>query len=396
MQTPDRILVPLDLTAPGEAKVPVAEGYARAFGAEIVLLHVIPRSPTLAAIGELSPLRERDPDDPAVGIPSADETAARTYLDAVATRLRANGVRVLPLVREGPIAATVLEVAGQLGVGLLIIGSNQRARLTRLMLGDTAQAILDGAPCPTLLVRPARDAATGRPAIRSFTEDATRAGLLAPRALGVRTIALGRIVGSVGKAETLGPDFRPLKPSTGETQRYAALREISATGGAMPPIDLYKLGYGYYVLDGHRRVAAAKALGQDDIVASVTEFLPTDDPVAQRDFTARRAFERATGLPRIGAANPDTYARLQQLLTAWVEHHKLEPGHESAERWFTRVFRPQSKRIRAAKLNRHFPGERTADIFVRLADHRRALGAARGAKVSWDEALRSFKTALPQ
>ena len=395
MQIPDRILVPLDLTPPGEAKLPIAEGYARAFGAELVLLHVIPRSPTLSAIGELRPRRGRDPDDPAAGLPSSAEAAARTYLDAVAARLRAGGVRAMPLVREGPIAPTVLEVAGQLGVGLIIIGSNQRLKLTRLVIGDTAQAIVQGAPCPTLLVRPTPEATTETTVIRSFTEDATRAGLLAPRALGLRTIAIGRIIGSVGKATELGPDFRPLRASPAEAQRYAGLREISATGGTMPPIDLYKLGYGYYVLDGHRRVAAAKELGQDDITAQVTEFLPTEDPVARRDFTARRAFERNTGLPRIGAANPDTYDRLQGMIAAWIEHHQLSPGHESAERWFTRVFRPQSKRIRAAKLNRYFPGERTADIFVRLADHRRSLAQERGAKVGWDDALKSFAATLP-
>jgi nucleotide-binding universal stress UspA family protein len=396
MQTPDRILVPLDLSSPGETKLPIVEGYARSFGAEIVLLHVIPRSPALAAIGDFRPLRGRgDPDDPAAGMPAPAETAARAYLDAVAARLRAAGVRANVLVREGPVAATVLAVARQLGVGLIVIGSNRRWPLTRLVLGDTAQAIVRGATCPTLLVHPALDAATASPAVRSFTDDATRAGLLAPRSLGLRTLDLGRIIGSVGKADELGPDFRPLRPSTGEVQRYAQVRDFSASGTALPPVELYKLGYGYYVLDGHRRVAAAKELGQDEIVANVTEFLPTDDPVAQRNFTARRAFERATGLMRIGAARPETYARLQEIIAAWAQHHGIAEPREAAERWYTRVLRPQMKRIRARKLGRHFPTERTADIFVRLADHRRALAAERGAKVGWDEALDSFATDLP-
>ncbi len=60
MQTPDRILVPLDLSPPGETKPPVVECYACSFSAEVILLHVIPRSPTLAAISELRPLRGRE------------------------------------------------------------------------------------------------------------------------------------------------------------------------------------------------------------------------------------------------------------------------------------------------------------------------------------------------
>lgn len=390
MHVPDRILLPLDLSVAGEAKLPVAEAYARAWGAEVVLLHVLPRSPTLAAIGELRPRRAPNPDDPAVGLPTQAEAAARAYLDAVAARLRAAGVGVRALVREGAVAATTLEVARQLGVGLIMIGSNQRPPLTRLMLGDSARAIVRAAPCPVLLVRPALEAGGPAPAIRSFTDDATRAGLLAPRALGTRTIDLGRIIGSVGKATELGPNFRPLRPSSGEEQRYAEVRAVSATGGALAPIDLYKLGYGYYILDGHRRVAAAKELGQDEITANVTEFLPTEDPVAQRDFTARRAFERATGLSRIGAARPETYTRLQEQIVAWAVRHDQPQGREAAERWYVRVYRPQAKRIRAARLNRLFPGERTADIFVRLADHRDALSRERGEKIGWDEALKSF------
>ena len=68
------------------------------------------------------------------------------------------------------------------------------------------------------------------------------------------------------------------------------------------PIDVYKLGYGYYVVDGHRRVAAHKELGYDDIAANVTEYLPATDTDAQQLFTARRNFERATGLTSVGAA----------------------------------------------------------------------------------------------
>jgi nucleotide-binding universal stress UspA family protein len=396
MSIPKRILVPLDSTLPGEAKLPVAEGYARAFGAELLLLHVLPRNPALTALGDLRAARRRDDLDNTLDVPSADEAAARAYLDVVAARLRASGIRVRSLVREGSVVTGVLEVARRERVGLIVIGSNVRPGITRLVLGDTARAIVHGAPCPTLLVRPEMATAGDPPAIRSFTDDATRAGLLVPRMLGIRTVALARIIGSVGKAGELGADFRPRRRSTGEEERYGGVRGASAgsfgnEGIAMRPIDLYKLGYGYYVLDGHRRVAAAKELGQDEIEANVTEFVPVEDPEAQRGFAARRAFERATGLTRVGAAHPATYPRLQELLNDWIERHAADLGRqEAAQRWHTRAFRPQAKRIRALRLNRLFPGERTADIFVRLAEHRAAEAERQGHKVSWDEALRSL------
>lgn len=396
MSTPSRILLPLDLTTPGEAKLPVAEGYARSFGAQILLLHVLPRLPALAALDDLRAARRKIDRDNTLDLPSSGEAAARSYLDAVAARLRAAGVRAQPIVREGAIAATVLDVARREGVDLIILGSNARPGISRLVLGDTAQAIVRGATCPTLLVRPAMATAGAAHAIRSFTDDATRAGLLVPRTLGRRTVALARIIGSVGKASELGANFRPARRTTGENQRYDGVRDVSAgitdrNGASLPPIDLYKLGYGYYVLDGHRRVAAAKELGQDEIEAEVTEFVPVEDPEAQRGFSARRAFERATGLTRIGATRPETYERLRELIAAWAARHLPDvPAQEAAERWYGKIFRPQAKRIRTLRLNRYFLGERTADIFIRLADHRRAESRRLDRKLSWDDAMRSF------
>ena len=44
-------------------------------------------------------------------------------------------------------------------------------------------------------------------------------------------------------------------------------------GQALPAIEVYALGEEYYVVDGHHRVAAARALGQLYLDALVHEFL---------------------------------------------------------------------------------------------------------------------------
>ena len=43
----------------------------------------------------------------------------------------------------------------------------------------------------------------------------------------------------------------------------------------MPPVELYRLGNGYYVVDGHHRIAAALAVGQLAIDAHVTLYQAT-------------------------------------------------------------------------------------------------------------------------
>lgn len=74
-----RILVPIDLTPIGEAKLPVAQQYALAFDAEVLLLHVLPN-------------KAMDPD---VVLPA--EASARAYLDILVASLVHAGVRAAPL-----------------------------------------------------------------------------------------------------------------------------------------------------------------------------------------------------------------------------------------------------------------------------------------------------------
>lgn len=59
------------------------------------------------------------------------------------------------------------------------------------------------------------------------------------------------------------------------TGRYYPHGEYEGKRGAvLAPVELYKLGDVYYVLDGHHRVAAAVSLGQVEIDAVVTKYAP--------------------------------------------------------------------------------------------------------------------------
>ena len=150
------------------------------------------------------------------------------------------------LVRVGPIASTVLTVARDKDVGLIVIGSNVRPALPSVFLGNVAEAIVRGAPCPTLLVRPALSEIVPTLAIRSFTADAERAGLLAPRTLGLRTVDVARIIGSVGRAGELAANFQLHPQSQTTIHRYERIRAASAgeTREVLPPIEVYNLATG--------------------------------------------------------------------------------------------------------------------------------------------------------
>src|SRR5215207_9240329 len=165
-----RILVPLDQSPLGEAKLPVAMAQARAFGAELILLHVLPRE-ALDASGAVSP----------------EEARARTYLDTVAARMRSEGLTAYGVVRAGQAAATIVDEARERGAELIVLGANVRTNLPRAFLGSVADDVIRNAPCPVLLVRPDLQAGAASP-IRSYDEDAARSGPLAQRQLGLRTV----------------------------------------------------------------------------------------------------------------------------------------------------------------------------------------------------------------
>jgi len=318
-----RILVPLGLAALGETKLPVARDCARAYDADVLLLHVLP---TMAHGAEVQP----------------GEAAARAYLDTVVAHLETAGVQAEAVVRSGPVAATIVDEARRRDADLIILGSSLRPAVLRAVLGSTADAVVDAAPCPVVLVRPAREAGVG-PALQSFAAATARAGALTRRLPRPQTVEVARIIGSVGRAHELAADFRPPRRTRrdNDDQRLARIHQAMARGERLPAVELYQLGSGYYVLDGHHRVAAARLLGQLALDATVVEFVPrAGDPigpigggsVADRPDPgpARAAQTSARQQPHAAASEPQTWPGT---LPAWRERrHPPRVGHGQERR----------------------------------------------------------------
>ena len=353
--SPRTILVPLDLTPAGEVKIPVAEQYARALGADVLLLHVL-RPGTV---------------DPANVLPS--EAVARTYLDTIGARLRSAGIHAEGMIRVGTPASVIVQEALIRDVVLIILGTNTRPMLSSAVLGSVADQVARAAPCPVLLVHPSGETLERRQ-LRCFHEDAERAGGLVQRGLGIRTVEIARIIGSVDRCHELGLDFRPplRRRRKHDEERFARVKRAVESGGGIPAIDVYKLGFGYYVLDGHHRLAVAIAQGQVEIDANVTEFVAVADEQAPERFAARRAFERATGLTDVGAARPETYGILLDAIERYRDERGMTELQVAAPRWFADVFRPLWETIRAREIIAAFPGDRSADLIARLAIWRQA------------------------
>jgi hypothetical protein len=255
------------------------------------------------------------------------------------------------------------------------------------LLGSVADQVARAARCPVMLVHP-RGEPGDRHRLRCFHQDAERAGVLVRRDLGVRTIEVARIVGSVDRCLELGSDFRPPERRRRrlDEQRFSHVQQAIDAGLEMPLIEVYKLGFGYYVLDGHHRVAVALEVGQLEIDAHVVEYVPVADAQAPERFAARRSFEHATGLTEVGATHPATYAILLGAIERFRQEQNLDDLQRAARRWFMEIYRPLWEAVRARQLTAAFPGDRSADLIARLAEWREAHASA----MDWLTALDRF------
>jgi nucleotide-binding universal stress UspA family protein len=365
--TRPRLLLPLQVVRPADKLLRVAADYARALGAEVVVLHVL-RNGAL---------------DPTIVLPG--EAEARTYLDTITAQLESAGVAACATLRCGPTAAAIVAEAHAIDATLIVLGATTRGLLPRAVLSSVADEVVHASPCPVLMVRTDEHGVPTHQPLRSFAEDAARTGGLCQRSLGLRTIEVGRIIGSVDRARELGADFRrpgPHRPDSSDEQRFQRVLTAMREGVVLPPISVYKLGFGYYVEDGHHRVAAARLIGQTDIDADVTEFLPVTDTQAERRYAARTAFERATGLTDISAARADSYPVLQQEIEDLARAQRIPELPLAARRWERCVYRPLWNDMRARQVSALFPGELTADVVARLAAWRKQTG-----EEDWSAAL---------
>ncbi len=111
------------------------------------------------------------------------------------------------------------------------------------------------------------------------------ARLASPRELGFRFVPIEDIRGTAvaGMAQR-GDDFLPLPPFRGSNWegRWQRIRDANTRLQPLPPVDLIKYDGGYWVVDGHNRVAAtiySRGVGLD---AMVVELVPMGGHVSEK------------------------------------------------------------------------------------------------------------------
>ena len=120
-----------------------------------------------------------------------------------------------------------------------------------------------------------RQRRSAREVLPSLYDRYPGAGSAPRRRIGLRSVDLDRIVGTVRHPSQNTADFLPLPNLRGQNWlgRWQRISRAMERLERLPPIDLVQVGDDYYVTDGHNRIAAARRAGGLEIDADVTLLL---------------------------------------------------------------------------------------------------------------------------
>jgi hypothetical protein len=233
-----------------------------------------------------------------------------------------------------------------------------------------------------------------------------RLGLFEQAHVGVRSIPVAAIVGTVDRSKDFDREFLPRRPELRERWKRV---EQAFPGGDFPPISVYEVDGRYFLLDGHHRVAIARQRGVEHIDAEVTRLrtrvpLPADADIGQiihaeqeRLFMQESGLEQSRPDARIPFSNPQGYVEL-------LEHAKVHGYHLMQERgevlsppeigadWYDRVYLPGLEAIRQEGLFEAFPDATEGDLYLSVYQRQRAMAPETGG-MTFQEAARATKEA---
>ena len=219
----------------------------------------------------------------------------------------------------------------------------------------------------------------------SYDEVVEALGRVAERDLGIVTIAIDSIVGTVDRGKEFDRAFRPM--SARVRARFEQIADAQRRGTSLPPIDVYRVGELHFVRDGHHRVAVARAQGRAEIDARVVEVstrVPADASISAGDLPLKsheRVFHERVPLPepvreRIALSDPFEFGTLAEGVEAWgfrLVHREGEfiDRAEIARRWFAEEYEPVVAILREAELIGRRESE--TDAYLRLSNDRYRL-----------------------
>lgn len=223
---------------------------------------------------------------------------------------------------------------------------------------------------------------------------------------GMQAVPVEKIVGSVGRYRDFDNAFLPTQDST--SGRWRKINRAFYEDVSLPPVNLYKVGDVYFVLDGNHRVSVAREHGVKFIDADVQE-ADTRVPVSANDIDADALlllgeYTEFLERTRLDVLRPGQsirfsigggYLRLLEHIAVHRYFMGLDlkrdiPEDEAVTDWYDNVYQPIIDAIRDEDILDDFPGRTGADLYLWIIDHKHYLREGCGCDVPPEEAATDY------
>ncbi|BBL81186.1 hypothetical protein RxyAA322_30400 [Rubrobacter xylanophilus] len=240
----------------------------------------------------------------------------------------------------------------------------------------------------------------------SFEEVKSALGAVEQVYLGMRTVPVEKIVGSVGRHRDFDRAFLPSNPDIGE--RWKKIDRLMQRAEELPPISLYKIGEAYFVRDGNHRVSVARQQGVEMIDAEVIELrtrIPIDSALTARDLLHKMELRRLLERLPIDRVLPEIRLELSDVadyrrLATHIEAHgfrlsqlwrRYVSPEEALRDWYEYSYRPIAEMIREERILDAFPDRTELDLYLWIVRNRDRLALeARDDRISPEDAARDL------
>ena len=140
-----KVLVPTDFSDSARHATSYGVSFAKEYGAELVLLHVV-ENITVGYASDLFPV-------PMAEVFQEISGYAKTELAKLAGEAKERDVRVTELVAQGKPSAEIIRYAAENAVDVIVLGTHGKGMLDQALVGSTTERVVRRSPCPVLTVR---------------------------------------------------------------------------------------------------------------------------------------------------------------------------------------------------------------------------------------------------
>ncbi len=239
----------------------------------------------------------------------------------------------------------------------------------------------------------------------SFEELRRKLDIQNQRDMGMQEIEIEKIIGSLNRYQDFDDSFLPRQTYT--RRRWENIDRVYLQGEYLPPVEVYKIGEFFFVIDGNHRVSVAREKGQVFIDAHVIELqipFPLEGKFDWYEILLNQErvdFERKTGLRDLrpqAEVNLTLVGQYQKLLDHIAVHRYYNsqrltnemPYPDAVCSWYDNIYAPMVAIIRKRKILEHFSKRSEADLYLWIIEHLAYLQANYEREISFEEAARHF------